>query len=178
MGTLPEFRFAKTPAVFEDIGMDFFGPFPVCQRNQRSSQHVCIFTCFKTRAIHIEVVEDLTTDSCLLANRLITSRRGKQTSITSDNASTFHAAAKFLDLWKIKEKLGSQQIDWNFIPPGTPYLGGAWERLIRIVKRILYSMSGTQNWTQQTFIPSFGKWKEFWIADLWQKLQQNDTSSQ
>ena len=151
MGNLPEFRFAKTPAAFEDIGMDYFGPFPVYQRNQRTSQYVCIFTCFRTRAVHFEVVEDLTTDSCLLAIRRFTSRRGKPTSITSDNASTFHAAAKSLDLVKIEEKLGSQQIDWKFIPPGTPHEGGAWERLIRMAKRILYSMSGTQSWTQQTF---------------------------
>ena len=151
MGNLPEFRFAKTPAAFEDIGMDYFGHFPVYQRNQRTSQYVCIFTCFRTRAVHFEVVEDLTTDSCLLAIRRFTSRRGKPTSITSDNASTFHAAAKSLDLGKIEEKLGSQQIDWKFIPPGTPHEGGAWERLIRMAKRILYPLSGTQSWTQQTF---------------------------
>ena len=152
MGNLLEFRSAKTPAAFEDIGMDYFEPFPVYQRNQRTSQFVCIFTGFKTRAVHFEVVEDMTTDSCLLAIRRFTSRRGKPTSITSDNASTFHTAAKSLDLGKIEENLGSQQIDWQFIPPGTPHQGGAWERLIRIAKRIIYSMSGTQNWTQQTFI--------------------------
>ena len=123
--------------------MDYFGPFPVYQRNQRTRQYVWIFTCYKTRAVHFEVVEDLTTDSCLLAIRLITSRRRKPTSITSDIASTFHAAAKSLDLGKIEEYLGSQQIDWKFIPPGTPHEGGVWEHLIRAAKRILYSMSGT-----------------------------------
>ena len=111
MGILPEFKFAKTPAAFADIGMDWFGPFPVYQRNQRTSQFVRIFTCFKTRGVHFEVVEDLTTDSCLLAIIQITSRRGKPTSITSGNASTFNAAAKSLDLGKIEENLGSQQND-------------------------------------------------------------------
>ena len=120
MGNLPDIRFAKTPAAFEDIGLDYFGPFPVYQSNQRTSQYVCIFTCFKTRAVHFEVVEDLTTDSCLLAIKRFTSRRGKP-SITSDNASTFHAAAKSLDLGKIEENLGTQQIDWKFIFPGTPH---------------------------------------------------------
>ena len=106
-----------------DIGIDYSGPFPLYQRNQRTRQYVCIFTCFKTRAVHFKVVEDITTDSCLLAIRRFTSRRGKATSITSDNASAFHAAAKTLDLGKI-EQLGSQQIDWTFIPLGTPHQGG------------------------------------------------------
>ena len=114
MGNLPEFRSAKTPAAFEDIGMDYFEPFPVYRRNQRTSQFVCIFTCFKTRAEHFKVVEDMTTDSCLLAIRRFTSRRGKPTSITSDNAGTFHAAAKSLDLGRIEENLGSQQIHCKF----------------------------------------------------------------
>ena len=131
--------------------MDYFGPFPIYQRNQRTSQYVCIFTCFKTRAVHFEVVEDLTTDSCLLAIRRLTSRPGKPTSITSDIASTFHAAAKTLDLGKIEENLGSQQFDWKFIPPGTPHQGGAREHLIGMATKILYSMCGTQNWTKQTF---------------------------
>ena len=69
LGNLPEFRFAKTP--FEDIGMDYFGPFPVCQRNQCTSQYVCIFTCFKTRAVHFEVVEDLTTDNMFTSDQTI-----------------------------------------------------------------------------------------------------------
>ena len=74
MGNLSEFRFAKTPAAFEDIGMDCFGPFLVFQRNQRTSQYGRIFTCFETRAVlHFEVVEDLTTDSRLLAIRRFTS---------------------------------------------------------------------------------------------------------
>ena len=47
VGNLPEVRFAKTPAAFEDIGLDYFGHFPVYQRNQRTSQYVCIFTCLK-----------------------------------------------------------------------------------------------------------------------------------
>ena len=71
MGNLPEFRFAKTPAAFEDIGIDYFGPFSEYRRNQRTSQYVCIFTCFK-RAVHFEFVEELTTDSCLLAIRRFT----------------------------------------------------------------------------------------------------------
>ena len=105
MCNLPEFRFAKTLAAFEDIGIDYFGPFLVYQRNQRTSQFLCIFTCFKTRAVHFEVVEDLTTESGLLKIRRFTSRRGKPTTITSDNVSTFHAAAKTLDLGKIEGNL-------------------------------------------------------------------------
>ena len=63
---LPDFKFAKTSAVFEVFGIDCF---PVYQRNQCTNQYVCFFTCFKTRAVDFEVVEDLTTDPCLLVIR-------------------------------------------------------------------------------------------------------------
>ena len=125
VGILPAFKFARTPAAFEDIGFDYFGSFPVYKKIQRTNQYVCIFTCLKTRAVHFEAVEDLKTDSCLLAIRRITNRRGKPTKRTSDNASSFNAAAKTLGLGKIEEQQGSQQTDWKFIPPETPHQGGA-----------------------------------------------------
>ena len=162
MGNLPEFRFANAPAAFEEIGIDYFRPFPVYQRNLRARQYVCFFACFKTRTVHFEVVEHLTTDSRLLAIRRFTNRRGKPTchGITFDNACTFHAAAKTLDLGKIEEQLGSQQIDWKFIPHGPPHQGGAWKRQIRIARESStqclepkigpnsYSIRSVRNWKE------------------------------
>ena len=75
---LPKFIFAKTRAALEDTGIDYFGPFHVYQGSQRTIQYVCFITCFKTRAVHFEIDENITTDSCLLAIRQITSRRGNQ----------------------------------------------------------------------------------------------------
>ena len=49
-------------------------------------------------------------------------RRSRPDNIISDNVTTFHAAAKELD------------IEWSFIPPASPWFGGFYERLVRAVK--------------------------------------------
>ena len=45
--------------IFYTIGIHLFGPIPVKQRQDRLKRWDFLFTCFKTCAIHLQVVEVL-----------------------------------------------------------------------------------------------------------------------
>ena len=109
-----------------------------------------LFTCFSLRAIHIEVVHSLTTDSFILALRCFIARRGEVRSIRSDNGTNFvgadnefKKAIKEMDEEKIQSFLtenGCDWIGWSRNPPTASHMGGVWERQIRSVREILNSL--------------------------------------
>ena len=104
----------------------------------------CLFTCFVTRAVHIEVAHSLELDSFICALQRFISRRGKPVALYSDNGTNFHGGNRELresiEAWN-KEKLHSnliqQDIEWHFNPPNASHMGGVWERMIRSTRRIL-----------------------------------------
>lgn len=111
-----------------------------------------LFTCLTTRAIHIELVNTLTTDSTIMALKRFISRRGSPQIIYSDNATNFKGASKELkdavhSLDKNEFNIFSRQrkIEWKFNPPCAPNMGGAWERLIRSVKNAMTVVLKNQN---------------------------------
>ena len=100
----------------------------------------CLFTpvYLTTRAVHIEVVRSLDTDSCLVAINRFIARRGKPTTIISDNGTNFVGSARelkeYINSWnqdQITSELAQKHIVWKFNPPGAPHFGGVWERLVR-----------------------------------------------
>jgi hypothetical protein len=54
--------------------------------------YIAIFVCFTTKAIHIELVTELTTAEFLAALRRFIARRGLPQNIYSDNATNFVGA--------------------------------------------------------------------------------------
>lgn len=75
-----------------------------------------------------------------MALRRFTARRGSPQQIWSDNGTAFVGAAKFMrELYgpAVQEFATNQNIEWIFIPPSAPSMGGAWERLVRSVKSAL-----------------------------------------
>ena len=63
--------------------------------------YICLFTCASTRAVHLEIVQDLTVESFLLAFRRFSSRKSLPRQMLSDNTSTYLAEAE--DLQKLFE---------------------------------------------------------------------------
>ena len=65
--------------------------------------------------------------------------RGSVSSMYSDNGTTFKAAARLLPELLLADKLQSflrkMKISWEFISPYSHYQGGAWESLIKVLKR-------------------------------------------
>ncbi|KAL0894481.1 hypothetical protein ABMA27_013075 [Loxostege sticticalis] len=143
-GDLPEERLQHHHQPFSFVGLDYFGPLEVTVKRSREKRYVALFTCLVTRAIHLEVVGSLTADNAIMALRRLIARRGCPTKIVSDNGTAFTGASRLLkEAWmeiehtKVMEFAASNQIEWQFIPPAAPSMGGAWERLVRSVKRCL-----------------------------------------
>ena len=112
--------------------------------NVEHKAYICLFTCTSTRAIHLEIVTDLSTETFLLAFRRFVSRKLLPVVMISDNASTYLAAAEELKTLfdSIKETLGRQGVTWHFIPKRAPWYGGFWERLIGLTKQTIRKTLG------------------------------------
>jgi hypothetical protein len=96
----------------------------------------------------------MTVDAWLNAIERFMARRGKPASITCDNGGTFVGGNKKLQAVVraqlkalLKDELTEamvrkHQVEFRFIPPGTPHYGGAWEGLVRQVQRNLMKTIG------------------------------------
>ena len=58
--------------------------------------YIALFTCCVTRAVHLELVDDLSSATFRRCLRRFTARQGLPTLIVSDNAKTFQATEKAL----------------------------------------------------------------------------------
>jgi len=81
---------------FTITGIDFTGALYVRHNSIETKVYICLFTCATSRAIHLEVVTDLSVETFLLAFRRFASRRSLPKIVVSDNASTYMAAAEEL----------------------------------------------------------------------------------
>ncbi|XP_036346189.1 uncharacterized protein LOC118755464 [Rhagoletis pomonella] len=147
---LPAERIA-TARVFETTGVDFAGPLYVKTDGDdiRKKVYIMLFTCAAIRAVHLELVADMTVNSCIEALRRFIARRGTPKIIISDNARTFKRAdlelRKLEELVKKKEVLqlaAHKGITWRYIPERAAWWGGFWERLVRSVKNALKASIG------------------------------------
>jgi hypothetical protein len=144
MAELPSAR--VEPAMpFIKCGVDYFGPLHV--KRGRSTEKVwgVIFTCFATRAVHLELADSLAADCFINVFRRFIGRRGEVAEIWSDNGTNLVGGERELreELNKLKksgidEQLAARQVSWHFNPPAASHFGGAWERLIRSVRKSLY----------------------------------------
>ena len=142
---LPKARTQLAPS-FNTIGVDFTGALYVRNRSEEEKAYICLFTCANTRAIHLEVVNDLTEDSFLQGFRRFVSCRSLPVTMISDNASTYLAAAneieQLVNSATVQDVLRNRGTTWKFIPKRAPWYGGFWERLIGLTKMTLKKVLG------------------------------------
>lgn len=143
MADLPKERLEPSPP-FMYTGMDCFGPFITKNGRKEVKRYGLLFTCFCSRAIHLEMIDDLSTDSFINGLRCFISVRGTITQIRSDQGTNFigaknalKAALKELDTNKLQHFLANKQCEFVFNAPGSSHAGGIWERQIRSVRNIL-----------------------------------------
>ena len=146
MAPLPEVRLHEVPP-FTHIGIDCFGPFTVKERRSHVKRYGLLITCMASRAIHIEVLDDMTTDSFINGIRCLIAIRGNVLSIRCDNGTNFHGASRELrkavdelDDSKIRQFLLTNQCQYIFNSPDSSHMGGSWERHIRTIRSILSSI--------------------------------------
>ncbi|XP_031348317.1 uncharacterized protein LOC116174520 [Photinus pyralis] len=143
MGNLPKLRTTPTPP-FYNSGVDYAGPFKSRDRRARGYKiYKCLFVCLSTKALHLELVSELSTECFLAALKRFVSRRGKPNTIFSDNGTNFAGANRqLIELYQflensatnIIEETANANISWKFIPANSPHFGGVWEAGVKAVK--------------------------------------------
>lgn len=83
---------------FYNVGMDYGGPFLVKESHRRGAQtykaYMALFMCMAVKAVHLEIVSDLSTESFLAALDRVTSCRGIPANIYTDCGTNYVGAAK------------------------------------------------------------------------------------
>ena len=150
MGNLPEHR-VQPARPFLHAGVDYCGPFWVHYRSRGKrpqKAYLAVFCCFSTKAVHLELVSELTTDAFIGALKRFVARRGLCKTIYCDNATNFVGAKnKLKDLDDIIYSTASQEaiieacstkgVDFRFIPPRSPHFGGLWEAAVKSAKHLI-----------------------------------------
>lgn len=142
---------------FTVSGVDFTGALFVLMPNRSEGKaYICLFTCAATRAVHLEVVTDLTTKTFLHSFRRFAARRSLPSLMLSDNASTYLSAAeeirKLMKDEEVQAYLGNHRVQWFFIPKRAPWFRGFWERPIGLTKMCLKKVMGRAHITLDELI--------------------------
>ncbi|XP_036320792.1 uncharacterized protein LOC118735248 [Rhagoletis pomonella] len=150
---------------FSTTGVDFAGPFQIKASVLRSTTlikgYVAVFVCFSTKAVHLELCSDLTTEAFRAAFARFVGKRGFPSKMMSDNGKTFIGAqraterdfVKFLNECSadIVKKYAPQGINWQYIPPSAPHVGGLWESAVKSFKIHLKKTAATHKFTFEEF---------------------------
>ncbi len=154
MAALPKARVVPSRP-FTYTGVDYLGPLFIKETEKDGTKFtskvwICLFTCLSVRAVHLELVKNLSAEHFLMALRRFIARRGKPKQITSDNAPNFKLTSEAIkNLWDqttqredVQSYVANQGIKWHFIPEYAPWFGGFYERLVGLVKRSLRKSLG------------------------------------
>ncbi len=153
MADLPPARLRLFTPAFHSIGIDCFGPYAVRTGRRSEKKWGIIFKCLTTRAVYIDILHSLETDSFLMALRRFMARQGKPHELLSDQGTNFRGGERelreaFTDLAPdLQRQLAKQQIEFHFNPPNSPHFGGSWEREIHSLKNALMVTLGAQSVT-------------------------------
>lgn len=116
--------------------------------------YVAIFICMSSKAIHLELTFDLSTEAFLNALKRFISRRGAPSDVYTDNGTNFVGADRELKNLreisintmrhdKVVDFSAQKGINWHFIPPHAPHFGGLWEAAVKAMKFHLKRVAGT-----------------------------------
>lgn len=142
MADLPKDRVTPEPP-FKIVGVDFTGAFSAkCNYHHMvkfTKLYACIFVCFTTRTVHIELVPSLSSKDFLNAMKCFVSRRGLPITVYSNYGTNFRGADRYLKFndTPISRYAVNNRIEWKFNSPYTPHRDSIWEATVKSAKRFI-----------------------------------------
>lgn len=151
---------------FLHSGVDFAGPIVTKTftgrtrgryANPTQKSYIAIFVCLATKAIHVDLVSNLSAAAFIACFKRFVARRGKCSDLYSDNGKNFVSANKelrqqFIELMKNPELQGFLAHDGtthHFNPPLSPSFGGLWEAGVKSIKYHLKRLIGNNTFTYE-----------------------------
>ena len=137
--SLPGFRVQEAQP-FAYTGVDFAGPLYIVN-DLDTKVWIYLYTCCVTRAVHLDIVPNLTTEAFLRSVRRFSARRGFPCRMISDNGKTFKSASKVISVMLkdpvMQNFFAEIHLKWIFNLERAPWWGGIFERMVRSMKRCL-----------------------------------------
>ena len=132
----------RKPFIYVGI---YLGPIFVKDDACLKKNWICLFTCLNIRAVHLELVADMSAANFLLCIRRFIAKRGKPIMIISDNASQIKLGQTIIDkVWKtvsndneVQSYISNERINWKYTVDYVPWKGGYYERMVGLTKRSL-----------------------------------------
>ena len=141
---------------FSEVDVDVAGPFRTKRPRSRAHDlnYVLTVICRHTRAVHLEVMTEISTDRLIMAMSRVTSIRGRMAKVHSDNGTNFVGAKKAivahrgvelnrdwnnLDWTRIRQAETLTGIaEWSFSAPYAPWSNGLAEAAVKLAKTQLW----------------------------------------
>ena len=158
-GQLPFSRVTPS-SPFHHMGADFASPIMVKRGYTHArileKSYICVFICMATKAVHLEVIRNLSAEGFLAALCCFVARHSCPEMQATDNGTNFRGAQKELkDLYdllqapKTQNAVNSycttQHIKWTHTPARSPHFGGLWEATVKSMKLLLAKVVGSHN---------------------------------
>ncbi len=143
---------------YQHVGVDFTGHIWVHEAAKAVKVYVLVFTCLNIRAVHFELLTDMSTQSFLMAFQRFCNTYTIPQYLYSDNARSFVKGGSVLEnalkSREFEEELEKCNIKHIRIPIYSAWVGSAWERLIRTMKNCLYKVVGRAKLTYYELLTS------------------------
>ena len=121
------------------------GPKPECPHQNYRKVWIIVWNCLSTRCIHLQLLNDMSTETVIQALTNLISRRGAPRTIWSDNGRNYTAAQKeikrlfdAIDKNKLMTHGATRGIEWKFSVPTAPNQNGVSEACVKLTKNLLF----------------------------------------
>ena len=117
----------------------------------KAKSYVALYTFATTRAVHLDLLTDMTAEEFKRSLMEFIARRGNPIKMVSDNGKTFVTTAKWLNKLRrnqlLNDYLAKMNIQWQFNMARSPWWGGFFERMVGLMKSALRKVVGHANLT-------------------------------